>query len=123
MKTAIDRAGRLVVPKALRDELGLQPGRKLEIRVHDGALVIEPLPTRVKLVRCGKRMVAVPAVRLPPLTRKQCARRWSERGDDLGWRIRGECEPKQRGRVRSGRISDDLRRACNYFAIRTRSGS
>jgi AbrB family looped-hinge helix DNA binding protein len=71
MKTAIDRAGRLVVPKALRDELGLQPGRKLDIRAHDGALVIEPLPTQVKLVRRGRRMVAVPAVRLPALTQDE----------------------------------------------------
>ena len=68
MKTAIDRTGRLVVPKALRDELGLQPGRKLDIRAHDGALVIEPMPTQVKLVRRGRRMVAVPTVRLPALT-------------------------------------------------------
>lgn len=44
MKTAIDRAGRVVVPKSLRDELGLIPGCELEIRAQDGTLVIEPLP-------------------------------------------------------------------------------
>ena len=71
MKTAIDAAGRVVVPKSLRDELGLLPGRELEIRTHDGTLVIEPLPTQVKLVRRGKRMVAVPAVRLPALTQDE----------------------------------------------------
>jgi AbrB family looped-hinge helix DNA binding protein len=68
MKTAIDPAGRVVIPKALRDELGLLPGRELEIRAQDGALVLEPLPTQVKLARRGRRMVAVPAVRLPALT-------------------------------------------------------
>jgi AbrB family looped-hinge helix DNA binding protein len=71
MKTAIDPAGRVVVPKALRDELGLQPGRELTIRAHDGALVLEPLPTQVKLVRRGRRVVAVPAVRLPALTQDE----------------------------------------------------
>jgi AbrB family looped-hinge helix DNA binding protein len=71
LKTAIDPAGRVVVPKALRDELGLLPGRELEIRAQDGNLVIEPLPTQVKLVRRGKRMVAVPTVRLPALTQDQ----------------------------------------------------
>jgi AbrB family looped-hinge helix DNA binding protein len=71
MKTAIDPAGRVVVPKSLRDELGLRPGRELAIRAHDGALVIEPLPTQVKLVRRGRRMVAVPAERLPALTQDE----------------------------------------------------
>jgi AbrB family looped-hinge helix DNA binding protein len=71
MKTAIDAAGRIVVPKVLRDELGFEPGVALEIHAHDGALVIEPLPTPVKLVRRGKRMVVVPEVRLPKLTREE----------------------------------------------------
>ena len=71
MKTAIDPAGRVVVPKTLRDELGLHPGLALEIHARDGALVIEPVPTEIKLVRRGKRMVAVPAVRLPALTQDE----------------------------------------------------
>lgn len=71
MRTAIDTAGRVVVPKVLRDELGLQPGLALEIHARDGALVIEPLPTPVKLVRRGKVMVAEPTVRLPKLTQEE----------------------------------------------------
>jgi AbrB family looped-hinge helix DNA binding protein len=71
MKTAIDAAGRVIVPKALRDELGLAPGRKLDIRARDGVLVIEPLPTRVVLVRKGKRLVAKPAEKLPTLTQDE----------------------------------------------------
>ena len=58
MKTAIDAAGRVIIPKALRDELGLVPGRELDIRTRDGVLVIEPVPTVVTLVRKGKRVVA-----------------------------------------------------------------
>jgi AbrB family looped-hinge helix DNA binding protein len=68
MKTAIDAAGRVVIPKSLRDELGLHPGLALEIRTSDGMLVIEPIPTPVTLVRRGKRVVARPAARLPRLT-------------------------------------------------------
>jgi AbrB family looped-hinge helix DNA binding protein len=68
MKTAIDAAGRVIVPKALRDQLGLAPGRELEIRARDGALVIEPVPTEVTLVRRGKRLVAKPKTDLPKLT-------------------------------------------------------
>lgn len=68
MKTAIDAAGRVIVPKALREQLGLSPGRELDIRERDGVLVIEPMPTPVTLVRRGKRVVARPAEPLPELT-------------------------------------------------------
>ena len=71
MRTAIDAAGRVIVPKALRDELGLAPGRELEIRARDGALVIEPVPTPVTLVRRGKRLVAKPKASLPKLTQEE----------------------------------------------------
>jgi AbrB family looped-hinge helix DNA binding protein len=68
MQTAIDRAGRIVVPKALRDALGLVPGHPLEISVRDGRLEVEPVPTPMHLERRGKRLVAVPEVDVPPLT-------------------------------------------------------
>ncbi len=38
MQVSIDRAGRVVVPKALREELGLSPDVPLEIEVVDGHL-------------------------------------------------------------------------------------
>ena len=71
MKTAIDGAGRIIVPKSLRDELGLSPGRELEIQARDGVLVVELLPTTVSLVRRGKALVAKPKEPLPPLTRDE----------------------------------------------------
>jgi AbrB family looped-hinge helix DNA binding protein len=40
MKVSIDRAGRLVVPKPLRDQLGFSPGAPLEAEVVDGRLEI-----------------------------------------------------------------------------------
>jgi AbrB family looped-hinge helix DNA binding protein len=68
MRTAIDRAGRIVVPKALRDSLGLTPGEPLDISVRDGRLEIEPVSTPMRLVRRGKRLVAVPDIEVPALT-------------------------------------------------------
>jgi len=41
MRITIDGAGRIVVPKALRDPLGLNAGQALEIGVRDGRLEIE----------------------------------------------------------------------------------
>ena len=68
MRTTIDAAGRVVVPRALRDALGLSAGTVLEIRERDGALVLEPAPVPMRLVRRGKGLVAEPTETLPPLT-------------------------------------------------------
>lgn len=71
MKTTMDSAGRIVVPKALRDGLGFTPGQSLDIRAGEGRLVIEPAPTPMRLKKRGKGQVAVPDAELPPLTAEQ----------------------------------------------------
>src|SRR6185295_6079517 len=71
MKATIDAAGRIVVPKPLRQALGLKPGQLLEMRAGDGRLEIEIVPTSVTLKKRGKGMVAVPNTKLPPLTAEQ----------------------------------------------------
>jgi AbrB family looped-hinge helix DNA binding protein len=48
MKATIDAAGRLVVPKALRDELGFAPGTELELAAVNGALEVRA-PSRVRI--------------------------------------------------------------------------
>jgi AbrB family looped-hinge helix DNA binding protein len=68
MQTAIDAGGRVVIPKALRDRLGLDRGRRVEIRERDGFIEIEPAATPMKLVRRTRGRVAVPAIALPALT-------------------------------------------------------
>jgi AbrB family looped-hinge helix DNA binding protein len=60
MKTSIDSAGRLVIPKEIRREAGLRPGTLLEIRWEGGRIEIEPAPLPVKLVRRGRLLVAEP---------------------------------------------------------------
>jgi len=71
MKTTLDAAGRIVVPKALRLALGLRPGQPLEIRAGDGRLEIEITPTPLQLKKRGKGVVAVPERELPALTAEQ----------------------------------------------------
>ncbi len=42
MQTTIDSAGRIVVPKALRDELGLTPGSTVDISRYGAGLQLVP---------------------------------------------------------------------------------
>ena len=68
MRTAIDAAGRVIIPKALRDALGLAAGQLLEISERDGRLEIVPAPTPMKLVDEGDGVVAVAEAEMPVLT-------------------------------------------------------
>jgi AbrB family looped-hinge helix DNA binding protein len=68
MKTTIDRAGWLVVPKKIREAAGISAGSELMIRVADGRIEIEPAPLEVRLVKDGRLTVAVPRKRVSPLT-------------------------------------------------------
>jgi AbrB family looped-hinge helix DNA binding protein len=68
MRSAIDSAGRVVIPKPLRARLGLDRGRVVEIRERDGRIEIEPAPTPMSLARRRGGLVAVPAEELPTLT-------------------------------------------------------
>ena len=68
MHATIDAAGRIVVPKPLRDALGLKPGQALEIHASDGGLTIEIAATPMRLAKRGRRVVAVTDQELPTLT-------------------------------------------------------
>ena len=68
MKTTIDHAGRLVIPKDVRRELGIKPGMPLEVRWEKGTIAITPAPLEVKLQRKGRLLVAVPEKAAPRLS-------------------------------------------------------
>jgi len=68
MKTTIDNAGRLVIPKEIRTQAGLTPGTVLDIRWRDGCIEIEPAPLPVELVRKGRLLVAIPRQEVDLLT-------------------------------------------------------
>ena len=44
MRTTIDKAGRLVIPRSLRDRIGLTGGGEVELRLDGAAVRIEPVP-------------------------------------------------------------------------------
>jgi AbrB family looped-hinge helix DNA binding protein len=68
MRTTIDAAGRIVVPKRLRDELGLRPGQVLELEVSDGRLLVEVASIAIRLERRRHGPVAVATESMPTLT-------------------------------------------------------
>jgi AbrB family looped-hinge helix DNA binding protein len=66
MRTTIDAAGRIVVPKALRDLLGFTPGAELDLQAVDGRLEVV-VPSRVR-VEEGPHGVRFAAQGAAPLT-------------------------------------------------------
>lgn len=53
MNVTIDKAGRIVVPKAIRDTLHLKPGDEFDIEVNGTGFSLAPKPVRAKLVNRG----------------------------------------------------------------------
>ena len=68
MRTTIDSAGRIVVPKPMRDELGLTGGQELEISARDGRIEVDVAPVMMQLEEQDGIVTAVPAEPLPSLS-------------------------------------------------------
>jgi AbrB family looped-hinge helix DNA binding protein len=65
----IDRVGRLVIPKEIREAAGIEPGMPLEVRCREGRIEIEPRRRPVRIVKKGRLQVAESVESGPPLTR------------------------------------------------------
>ena len=61
MRTTIDKAGRVVIPAALRERAGLAAGAEIELTLDDTAIRLERVAPGPKLVRVGRRLVARPS--------------------------------------------------------------
>ena len=59
MEAVIDQAGRIVVPKPIRDALGLLPGTKVDITAYGAGAQIVPAGRTARLVEEGGVLVAV----------------------------------------------------------------
>ena len=62
MRTTIDKAGRVVIPAALRERAGLTPGSELEITEDDIGIRLTRIAAGPRLVKVGRRLVARPTV-------------------------------------------------------------
>lgn len=74
MRTFIDSAGRLVVPKVMREEAGLLPGVPLTVSLKEGRIEIEVAPREVRIVEKGGLYVAEPLEESAPLTNAEVER-------------------------------------------------
>lgn len=68
MKSTIDSAGRIVIPKSIRSQVGFTAGQAVEITFRDGAIMIEPALSDVTLVKRGRWLLAMAPEDAPPLT-------------------------------------------------------
>lgn len=59
IETTIDSAGRLVIPKAIRQQAGLRPDVRIIVELRDGLVEIRPRPRDVELVERDGVMVAI----------------------------------------------------------------
>jgi AbrB family looped-hinge helix DNA binding protein len=56
---AIDRVGRLVIPKEIREEAGIEAGMPLQVTCREGTIVIEPQRRPIRIEKRGRIQVAV----------------------------------------------------------------
>jgi AbrB family looped-hinge helix DNA binding protein len=62
MRTTIDKAGRAVIPAAIRERAGMPPGSELIVTEHERGIRLERVAEGPRLVKVGRRLVARPRV-------------------------------------------------------------
>lgn len=51
LTASIDKAGRIVIPKALRDQLGLEPGTELRLDPQEDSFSVTPIHPEPRMKR------------------------------------------------------------------------
>jgi len=64
METKIDSVGRIVVPKPLRDALGLKPGATVDVSLYGRGLQVVPGTRTARLEKQQGRLVAKSKTRI-----------------------------------------------------------
>lgn len=74
MVITIDRAGRVVIPKGMRDRLGLHGGAEIEIELVGGHIEIHPKGVDLSIEYLDDGPVLRPLAEVPPLTADEVRR-------------------------------------------------
>jgi AbrB family looped-hinge helix DNA binding protein len=68
MRTTIDGAGRVVIPKALRDQAMLEAGAEIDVEFRDGRIEIAPAGVPMRLGGSGAGAIVEAETAMPVLT-------------------------------------------------------
>jgi AbrB family looped-hinge helix DNA binding protein len=68
MRTTIDGAGRVVIPKAVRDEARLEAGAEIDVEFRDGRIEIAPAAVPMRLTGRGSEAIVEAEGSMPVLT-------------------------------------------------------
>lgn len=91
--TKVDGKGRIVLPKRVRERLGIEPGTEVEVREEDGKAVVEPEGEPQEIIERMEALVAEtspadtetsPNTETDPLAQRHrdAVRRGAEQSDD-----------------------------------------
>ena len=78
MTSTIDSAGRIVIPKAIREAARLRPGTPVRFRLDSAGVLVEPEPLSVTFERRGTVVVAVPRTPVPVMSSDDVTRAMDE---------------------------------------------
>jgi AbrB family looped-hinge helix DNA binding protein len=68
MRTTIDSGGRVVIPKSIRDEAGLDAGVEVEVAFRDGRVEIAPAPVAMRVTERADGLAIESDREMPALT-------------------------------------------------------
>jgi AbrB family looped-hinge helix DNA binding protein len=68
MRVSIDKAGRVVIPKGVREQLGLRAGQELDLDSYDGSIRLTVPARPMHIEGRGKRARIVTEGAMPTLT-------------------------------------------------------
>lgn len=72
MRTTIDSAGRIVIPRDIREAAGLAGGVEVDVELNDeGRVMIQATRSKMKIVKRGKLWVAEPEQPVKTMTTKE----------------------------------------------------
>ena len=68
MKATIDSAGRLVIPKSIREAARIRPGTMVELVLVGDLIELRPVPAKVRMRKEGRLLVATAGEETGPLS-------------------------------------------------------
>ena len=72
MRATIDSAGRIVIPRDIREAAGLEGGAEVDVELSDdGRVTIQAARSKMKIVKRGKLWVAEPEKPVKTMTTKE----------------------------------------------------